>query len=150
MGGLTRNERRRILEKIFLNNTKIFNLSDINSNSNDSVVGDNNDDNNDNIDEIDLEENNHDSTLEESHKTCAICINDYVNGETIIHGNKCHHMFHHNCLLEWLGDQRKDICPCCRIEMFNEEEYFNAANDVLGDDYVRNVIMNFDIRRHVG
>merc|ERR1711982_138778 len=106
-------------EKIFLNNTKIFNLSDINSNNNDSVVGDNNDDNNDNIDEIDLEENNHDSTSEESHKTCAICINDYVNGETIIHGDKC---------------------PCCRIEMFNEEEYFNAANDVLGDDYVRNVI----------
>merc|ERR1711862_1053451 len=123
MGGLTRNERRRVLEKIFLNNTKIFNLSDINSNNNDSVVGDNNDDNNDNFDEIDLEENNHDSTLEESHKTCAVCINDYVNGETIIHGNKCHHMFH-------------------------EEEYFNAANDVLGDDYVRNVIMNFDIRRH--
>lgn len=128
LSGLSRYERRCILDKIFLGNTKSYYLSENNTNVED------------------FEEN---ITLEESHKTCAICINDYAQGEQVIEGNICHHMFHRDCLLEWLGDQRKDICPCCRVEMITCDEYTDCAMNVLGDDRVSRVIMEYDPRRNV-
>lgn len=133
--GLTKQERILILERIFFNATKNYDSSDFNNRNNED-------------DDTDLEENNNSRTLEESHITCAICLNEYAQGEKIITGKSgnCHHMFHHACLLEWLGDQRKDICPCCRVEMFTCNEYKASAYNTLGEVRVRQAIMNYDPR----
>eukprot|EP01016_Furgasonia_blochmanni_P045894 TRINITY_DN6532_c0_g1_i2.p1 TRINITY_DN6532_c0_g1~~TRINITY_DN6532_c0_g1_i2.p1 ORF type:complete len:336 (-),score=48.36 TRINITY_DN6532_c0_g1_i2:280-1287(-) len=49
-----------------------------------------------------------------SDATCAICINDYKNGEEL-RMLSCEHKFHKNCIDKWL--LRKNECPICRITM---------------------------------
>ena len=44
---------------------------------------------------------------------CSICIEDLSKSQqSIIEMPNCLHMFHQNCLFEWLG--RKNSCPLCR------------------------------------
>lgn len=50
---------------------------------------------------------------------CAICLCSYEIGETIVwsSNNSCHHVFHYECILQWLVKMRKGTpCPCCRQE----------------------------------
>jgi hypothetical protein len=46
--------------------------------------------------------------------SCAICIMEYQDGEDICcsHNEQCKHVFHRDCIMEWL--LRHDECPCCR------------------------------------
>lgn len=62
-------------------------------------------------------------------QTCAICLDDFVEGEQINAASKCQHVFHKTCLLEWL-DQH-DICPCCRRTMITDSEWRHAASETL-------------------
>ncbi|KAL7563624.1 hypothetical protein ACA910_013364 [Epithemia clementina (nom. ined.)] len=45
---------------------------------------------------------------------CVICLNQYEEGEIIAwsHNKKCEHLFHHQCIMEWL--LKHDECPICR------------------------------------
>ena len=43
--------------------------------------------------------------------SCVICINDFKRNETILKLH-CNHIFHENCIEEWL--QIKMECPICR------------------------------------
>jgi len=52
----------------------------------------------------------------------------------MIEGKKCPHMFHKECLTEWL--QLHDKCPCCRLDMMTPNEYREAAINALGTDRV--------------
>merc|ERR1712238_150956 len=48
--------------------------------------------------------------------TCALCIDDYEVGDTIVWSHdttKCSHVYHQDCLLEWLTKGKKH-CPVCR------------------------------------
>mmetsp|Transcript_950 Transcript_950/g.1049 ORF Transcript_950/g.1049 Transcript_950/m.1049 type:complete len:437 (+) Transcript_950:177-1487(+) len=48
--------------------------------------------------------------------TCALCIGDYEVGDTIVWSHdttKCSHVYHKDCLLEWLTKGKKH-CPVCR------------------------------------
>jgi len=49
-----------------------------------------------------------------SPKSCAICIQKYKDGDDICwsRNDKCHHVYHLNCMVEWL--MRHDDCPMCR------------------------------------
>uniref|UniRef100_A0A7S0PTJ0 RING-type domain-containing protein n=1 Tax=Asterionellopsis glacialis TaxID=33640 RepID=A0A7S0PTJ0_9STRA len=53
--------------------------------------------------------------------TCAICLDNFEDGELINDTPGCQHVFHKECLLEWLD--RHDICPCCRRPMFSQDEW---------------------------
>ncbi|XVF18032.1 hypothetical protein REPUB_Repub10bG0176400 [Reevesia pubescens] len=46
-------------------------------------------------------------------ENCAICLEDYVHGETVRVLPKCNHMFHKNCIEEWLQVPSLH-CPICR------------------------------------
>ncbi len=43
---------------------------------------------------------------------CAICYENYAEGDTLISPDKCGHVFHKKCLDKWL-EQKKE-CPTCR------------------------------------
>ncbi|CAH2079643.1 unnamed protein product, partial [Thlaspi arvense] len=50
---------------------------------------------------------------------CSICIEDLSkSNENIIKMPQCKHMFHRNCLFEWLG--RQNSCPLCRTVTYGE------------------------------
>eukprot|EP00980_Cylindrotheca_fusiformis_P001361 scaffold340_cov96-Cylindrotheca_fusiformis.AAC.2 len=48
---------------------------------------------------------------------CCICLNGYRPGETICAPitDKCNHLFHEECVMEWLRDH--DLCPLCRVNL---------------------------------
>mmetsp|Transcript_24474 Transcript_24474/g.55889 ORF Transcript_24474/g.55889 Transcript_24474/m.55889 type:complete len:173 (-) Transcript_24474:488-1006(-) len=56
---------------------------------------------------------------------------DSENGEDIISSPNCSHIFHKECLLEWLV--YKDVCPCCRAQIVNPEELKTCMELVLED-----------------
>lgn len=47
-------------------------------------------------------------------ETCLICLEKYKDGDEISwsHNPKCAHVFHRNCIMEWLMSHEE--CPCCR------------------------------------
>eukprot|EP00980_Cylindrotheca_fusiformis_P000514 scaffold125_cov109-Cylindrotheca_fusiformis.AAC.4 len=48
---------------------------------------------------------------------CCICLDGYHPGETICVPitDKCNHVFHEECVVEWLRDH--DVCPLCRVNL---------------------------------
>jgi len=90
----------------------------------------NDDEENDNIENNDGEENannsNNDSLfnqlpvhkfndvdkLEENKKECVICMEKFIKNDEII-TLPCIHMFHKNCIKNWLD--RSNICPICKL-----------------------------------
>lgn len=50
---------------------------------------------------------------------CAVCLCTYEVGENVVlsANSQCHHVFHYECILQWLVKIRKGSpCPCCRQE----------------------------------
>lgn len=72
----------------------------------------------------------HAQHVPDSDEQCAICIDEYEEGDKVIVGDRCSHMFHRSCLLEWL--EKHDVCPYCRKAMMTSEQMREAAEDVLG------------------
>lgn len=70
----------------------------------------------------------------DSYTACAICIDNYDDADEVFVGEDCNHMFHKECLLDWL--QRHDGCPCCRKNMITSEQMKEVAMEVLGRDRV--------------
>ena len=48
---------------------------------------------------------------------CSICLCKYRHGEPVIGSLVCSHIFHPQCLLLWIG-QQKSTCPNCRQDWF--------------------------------
>jgi hypothetical protein len=44
--------------------------------------------------------------------SCAVCYEDYAEGDTLTSPDKCGHVFHKACLDKWL--EQKNECPTCR------------------------------------
>ena len=64
------------------------------------------------------------SKLEESHKTCAICLEKF-NTEVKIIILPCIHIFHRDCINDWI--EKKKFCPLCKFELTKENIYQKNA-----------------------
>lgn len=51
---------------------------------------------------------------------CPICINDIEAGNEVATLSTCSHIFHRDCLSEWLSTHTRD-CPYCRQEIISQE-----------------------------
>ncbi|KAJ6305081.1 hypothetical protein OIU78_020595 [Salix suchowensis] len=54
-----------------------------------------------------------------SDKSCAICLDDYAHGELIRVLPRCKHMFHKDCIDNWLSS-RNPSCPICRDQIMDK------------------------------
>ncbi|EJK76528.1 hypothetical protein THAOC_01705 [Thalassiosira oceanica] len=48
---------------------------------------------------------------------CAICFTEYDVGDVIVYSKHCRHVFHQECMLEWLS-RGNDNCPTCRSTFY--------------------------------
>lgn len=48
-------------------------------------------------------------------KTCSICLNDFIDDENLIRLPECDHLFHNECIMDWLKGHI--ICPYCRCDI---------------------------------
>jgi hypothetical protein len=60
---------------------------------------------------------------------CTICLSTYKVGSNVVWSSnaECDHVFHHECIEQWLMKQREGpLCPCCRrdfiVDPFDIEE----------------------------
>ena len=49
-------------------------------------------------------------------RTCAICADDYAEGEVLLKLGNCGHVFHGECFEGWV--YRKSSCPLCRKSIY--------------------------------
>jgi hypothetical protein len=61
---------------------------------------------------------------------CCICLAEYEEGDKLMSGTQCNHLFHYNCSFRWM--QKHDHCPYCRKEMCTSHQMKTAALQVLG------------------
>mmetsp|Transcript_762 Transcript_762/g.973 ORF Transcript_762/g.973 Transcript_762/m.973 type:complete len:285 (+) Transcript_762:54-908(+) len=128
--GITNEERRLILEKVLISES----YSPTCNSSSDTAksVGDVDETVGDQNCEEEAEKGEMSAMSEYNESVCAICISDYEKGNTVIHGTSCVHVFHKECLLEWL--EKHDVCPTCRKDMMTASEMKNAAKVVLCEE----------------
>jgi len=62
-------------------------------------------------------------------ETCAICLDDFQDGELLIL-LPCNHYFHTNCVTRWLCE-RSAVCPLCKIEILPEEEEEEDEGEIV-------------------
>ncbi|KAI9394564.1 hypothetical protein POPTR_005G111100v4 [Populus trichocarpa] len=55
-------------------------------------------------------------------ETCAICLEDYKDGE-VLKVLPCHHEFHSTCVDSWLT-KWGTFCPVCKLDMKDKSAYF--------------------------
>ncbi|GFF29706.1 hypothetical protein IFM46972_02708 [Aspergillus udagawae] len=71
-----------------------------------------------------------------SQPTCAICLDDFVSGTTIVRELPCGHIFHPSCIDVSLT-QISSLCPLCKKSVLPAEYYSTPADDmVVHRDYV--------------
>ncbi|XP_027196584.1 E3 ubiquitin-protein ligase RNF13-like [Dermatophagoides pteronyssinus] len=63
------------------------------------------------------------------YETCAICLDDYVEGEKI-RILPCNHAYHMKCIDPWLTKNRR-VCPVCKakVKLPGMEEYSDSDSD---------------------
>ncbi|KAK3188809.1 hypothetical protein Dsin_028370 [Dipteronia sinensis] len=50
---------------------------------------------------------------ETNYRECAICLDEFSDGEECRVGSRCEHLFHKYCIDPWLLKERR--CPLCRV-----------------------------------
>mmetsp|Transcript_6261 Transcript_6261/g.8852 ORF Transcript_6261/g.8852 Transcript_6261/m.8852 type:complete len:207 (+) Transcript_6261:210-830(+) len=70
-------------------------------------------------------------SLTNSEPECSICLDQYKTGDTLCwaKSNQCNHIFHEECISEWLKDH--EDCPLCRTPLLTGDHQENDdANGV--------------------
>mmetsp|Transcript_17541 Transcript_17541/g.24179 ORF Transcript_17541/g.24179 Transcript_17541/m.24179 type:complete len:230 (-) Transcript_17541:16-705(-) len=74
----------------------------------------------------------HDVEKCESDSTCVICLSPYEVGDNIVTTRNCSHVFHRECISQWL--QKSVECPYCRTELVSKEEMLDILVKFDSDD----------------
>jgi hypothetical protein len=68
-----------------------------------------------------------DSDLEEG-PVCLICLDEFNEPDaTVLQSPTCSHLYHKDCILDWLQRQGTRECPGCRVAMITEDEVWEAV-----------------------
>lgn len=82
---------------------------------------------------------NSDDGGENNHACCPICIQNIKVGDKVYCCNHCHHLFHFDCILEWV-ETGSTLCPYCRNELFTrsmlEKAHRNSESKKESQDVV--------------
>ena len=75
--------------------------------------------------------------LNESEKTCPVCLNDMDVGDEV-RNLPCRHLFHKDCVDEWLRVNAS--CPTCRMCIIGNEDTsaHNSGNDIVNENDISN------------
>jgi hypothetical protein len=57
-------------------------------------------------------------------------------GEKVIIGSSCGHMYHFECFMQWM-EKKHNECPFCRTDMMTSDEFLATAFEVLGAKRVK-------------
>lgn len=57
--------------------------------------------------------------------TCAICLTNYQEGQIVVQSTNepCTHIFHHQCMKQWIEKRAASDCPCCRRNFVQIDAY---------------------------
>lgn len=88
-------------------------------------------------------------------ESCAICLEAYQENDSVSYSKhqNCSHAFHTKCILNWLQDEYRNDCPCCRSEYIHvcitepeedEDIFVNAALVADSNEFFRQERANND------
>ena len=69
------------------------------------------------------------ASVESMEHVCPICLGSYEKGNMLFVSKQCAHIFHVDCILEWLT--KNEDCPICREKMVTEDEMVKAAMELV-------------------
>jgi E3 ubiquitin-protein ligase DOA10 len=76
-----------------------------------------------------LESGNDDVISVSTHAiTCSICIHDIEVGDEAVSPKPCEHLFHRECILEWVNCNHTE-CPFCRAEIITRTDVENVLSE---------------------
>lgn len=59
--------------------------------------------------------------------TCSICLGEYEPDDVVLAPTTCPHIFHKECILDWLERPGNTACPCCRVIITDEEGVWDVV-----------------------
>lgn len=70
-----------------------------------------------------------DSDLEEGEgPVCLICLDEFTAPDaTVLQSPTCSHLYHKDCIMDWLQRQGTRECPGCRVAMITEDEVWEMV-----------------------
>jgi len=77
------------------------------------------------------------STIDDS--SCPICLEDYCGDQLVVSSNRCKHIFHKECVLEWL--EKRETCPCCRILLVTQNEITKVVEEKKNTHSISSIIV---------
>mmetsp|Transcript_8762 Transcript_8762/g.19658 ORF Transcript_8762/g.19658 Transcript_8762/m.19658 type:complete len:829 (+) Transcript_8762:186-2672(+) len=73
------------------------------------------------------------SLEDEEAEICAVCLSSYEEGDIRIFSKHCSHVFHKECVFEWLVLGHNE-CPCCRADMVTKDEIKETSKTLIGSE----------------
>ena len=73
------------------------------------------------------------SIEDEDSEMCAVCLCPYEEGDIRVFSKHCSHVFHKECIFEWLVKGHNE-CPCCRTDMVTKSEIKATSASLIGTE----------------